>query len=150
MLYPPAMKPLLATLLLALAPLSACVSPDREVDDPNALAIVECDPGTVSRPDLEQIEVYPDTVLAEPAAPDRYVGPIDQRAFEAPALEACDCADDGCLIDWIDENLGCGVCATFVCGDGPVGGCVPCPQPTDEGGAAGEPCLLPPSDEVAR
>jgi hypothetical protein len=147
------MKPLLAPLLLALLSTAACVSPDRELPPPSGSAstIPECDPSTVSRPDLAQLEIRPDGSLAEidPAGP--FDAPSDQVIAEGFDLDACSCQDDGCVVDWIDENLGCGVCATVVCADGPVGGCLPCLEPLAEAPAdGGEPCLLPPSDEVAR
>jgi hypothetical protein len=42
--------------------------------------------------------------------------------------EACACQTDECRAEWINTNLGCGVCATFECGseDG-FEQCVSCP-----------------------
>lgn len=150
------MKTLLAALLLALLPTTACVSPDRDLESPDsgdASNIRECEPATVSRPDLEQLEIRPDGSLAQVDTAGRLDAPSDELLAEGPVLEACSCQDAGCVIDWIDENVGCGVCATVICGNGPIGGCVPCPVATDEPGPAdssNEPCLLPPSDDVAR
>jgi hypothetical protein len=152
-LYASGMKTLLATLLLALLSTTACVSPDRELPSRAASTVPECDPATVSRPDLEQLEVRPDGSLAEVEPAGDFDAPSDQVIAEGFDLDACSCQDDGCVVDWIDENLGCGVCATVMCADGPVGGCLPCLEPLDEAPAAdtaGEPCLLPPSDQIAR
>jgi hypothetical protein len=146
------MKPLLAALLLALLPITACVSPDRELESLGATDIRECDPGTPSRPDLEQIELRPDGALVLDESSGPFDAPSDQVLAE-DELDVCRCPDGSCVVDWISDNLGCGVCATVACGAGPVGGCVPCLEPLDERPAepaAGEPCLLPPSDQVAQ
>jgi hypothetical protein len=147
------MKTLLAPLLLALLSTAACVSPDRDPAPPpsGSIAIAVCDPATVSRPDLEQLEVRPDGSLAEIDRGDVFDAPSDQVIAEGFDLDACSCEDDACVVAWIDENLGCGVCATVACADGPVGGCLPCLEPLAEAPAASdEPCLLPPSEQIAR
>jgi hypothetical protein len=146
------MKHLLAPLLLALLSTTACVSPERELPPSGSASTVpECDPATITRPDLEQLEVRPDGSLAQIDPGGQFDAPSDQVIAEGFDLDACSCEDDRCVVDWIDENLGCGVCATVVCAAGPVGGCVPCLEALDEAPAGGgEPCLLPPSDEVAR
>ena len=146
------MKHLLAPLLLALLSTTACVSPERDVSSPGtgSTTIALCDPATIG-PDLDQLEIRPDGSLAQVDADDRFGAPADQVIAEGFDLDACSCQDDGCVVDWIDDNLGCGVCATVMCADGPVGGCLPCLEPLAEAPVeSGEPCLLPPSDEVAR
>lgn len=39
----------------------------------------------------------------------------------------CNCTDDECLRQWVDDNLGCNVCAVFTCGDRLPHSCAPCP-----------------------
>jgi hypothetical protein len=147
------MKTLLASLLLSLLTTAACVSPERELPSAEAAAIGECDPATVTRPDLELLEIRADEALAEPeGAPDGvFDAPNQQVIAEEVVAAACECTDDRCVVDWIDEQFGCGVCATVLCEGGAIGGCVPCPIATDEPSAADgdEPCLLPPSEELA-
>ena len=147
------MKTLLASLLLSLLTTACVTSPERDLPSPEGAAIGECDPATVTRPDLEQLEIRPDDALAEnEPSPGPFDAPNQQVLAEELVAAACECTDDRCVVDWIDENLGCGVCATVICGEGSVGGCVPCPIATDEPSDSDgdEPCFLAPSEELAR
>ena len=70
---------------------------------------------------------------------------------------ACACATNECVVEWIEQNVGCDVCAHVVCDAGMVGACVACPA-TAEAGAPDSvdhahpgTCMLAPDDlELAR
>lgn len=52
---------------------------------------------------------------------------LEATAGDAPA-DPCDCAGESCRRDWVDANLGCNVCAVFVCdGDNTPHACNACP-----------------------
>ncbi len=103
--------------------------------------IASCTGGDFERPDLELVEVG----VSMTPAPD---GPAFQPVELGVAADgsACDCADDACVVDWIADNMGCGVCMRMTCGDETVGGCLPCaPLPDaslgDDGGDD-SPCVI--------
>ncbi len=50
---------------------------------------------------------------------------LASEAAGAPS-NPCNCADDECLRQWVDDNLGCNVCAVFTCGDREPHSCAPC------------------------
>lgn len=56
------------------------------------------------------------------------VGPTDPLPDAAPAqLElACTCTDLACIEAWVDEHLGCDLCAHVECGGDKIGVCVRC------------------------
>lgn len=43
-----------------------------------------------------------------------------------PPSGPCTCDGPACIDAWVNEHLGCGVCAVFVCGGGHVHGCSVC------------------------
>ena len=108
---------LLAPALLAFACLPACAD---GVADPGGLGPIRgpvptCDDTTLESPDLEHVDVrLPEDNLPHPFAP------------EAAGDDACACETNECVVEWIEEHVGCDVCVTLVCDDGPIGGCVRC------------------------
>ncbi len=54
------------------------------------------------------------------------------------------------MIDWIADNMGCGVCVHMACGDETMGGCLPCAEPTaaarDSGAPSPSPCVIAPAE----
>jgi hypothetical protein len=49
-------------------------------------------------------------------------------ALPSGTPDACECATEDCVANWIDENLGCNICVLFTCGDEPyAAGCNACP-----------------------
>lgn len=111
---------LLAPALLAFACLPACAD---GVADPGGLGPIRgtvetCDDATLESPDLEHVNVpLPDASPTYPFAPEA-------------AGDVCACETSDCVTDWIEEHVGCDVCVTLVCDDGPTGGCVRCPSDT--------------------
>lgn len=64
-----------------------------------------------------------------------------QPAGELPE-DPCDCGTPACLHDWLELNVGCDVCLTFVCAGEPSAHvCVACP---DAAGSAGDGSDAPP------
>ena len=86
------MRPTLLALLAALS-MTACAA-----DPAPTAADLQIDQ------DAEHVVVLPDSPGFAPGT-------------EGPD-SACSCADDGCVQQWISDNLGCGVCATIECGNG--------------------------------
>jgi hypothetical protein len=132
-----AMRHILAVLIVgSFAGCAGPIDPDPEDAGPNDLET--CEPGAAD--DVDHVEL-----AAAPPAP-----PPERDVLAAPARAAdpglsCDCADPRCMAAWIDEHMGCGVCAHVACGGEMVGVCVPCDASPDEAW-----CLLPPSDELTR
>jgi hypothetical protein len=55
-------------------------------------------------------------------------GPVDPVPDAQPAElgPACACDDLACIEAWVDEHLGCDLCAHVECGGDTIGVCVPC------------------------
>lgn len=146
------MRTLLPLLLLSSALLAACVA-DSDPAPHERREIGRCAPDVTTRPDVEVVDLdgaYLSTGDA-PASGDATWR--DPELVLAPGAEpdVCACADNECLVDWIEDTLGCGACAHIVCADGPIGGCVPCIDDNAQpGDAADEPCILDLPDEVAQ
>jgi hypothetical protein len=133
-----------SALLLSLFTAACATAPD-DADDVSSRgrAIVSCGDASALDVDLE-------TVYLEDVAAPAFHGlhklprtPLDLSDLDVPhkspstsiagqadpgvdTAALCECADDGCVVQWIDDSLGCGVCAHVLCGDGERGGCVPC------------------------
>lgn len=158
----------LPALLLSLLA-SACATSTDEADDVGSASsrIVACEDGALDV-ELETVYLEDEHALLvhgphkEPKhaldirdidgphkgpASSGVIQPLDVTAASADlatdaALDVralCECADDGCVVAWIDDSLGCGVCAHVACADGERGGCVPCER-VDE--PAAESCVF--------
>lgn len=86
-----------------------------------------CTPADFERPDVELIEVDVMPTPGQSADP-RFEERLDGALAEHPT--ACDCTDASCMIGWIEDNMGCGVCVHLSCASGPRSGCLACPLPT--------------------
>jgi hypothetical protein len=53
-------------------------------------------------------------------------GPEPMPDGGAVEVAACECSDLDCVEEWIEEHLGCDLCAHVACEGGTVGVCVPC------------------------
>lgn len=133
---------------LLFASLTAACAEDTEPQPGSYTEISWCTPEDFERPDLEVVAV---NVAPAPSAGLGIEAALDGAVEPNPT--ACDCTDDSCMVDWIADNMGCGVCVTLVCGEGPnVGGCLPCAEPTpseparDNAGADSSPCVLAPAE----
>jgi hypothetical protein len=93
--------------------------PDIEIDLPDDVEVIYIygqGPYTTFEP--------ADSVNLSPRAPTLYPVPDEGRTQlpvgHAPEAiypdDPCECIGDGCLEGWADQNLGCNVCAVFVCG----------------------------------
>lgn len=129
----------LLTAGLIVASLTTCAAPiDEDLEDARWSRIAICDPDAISG--MEHLELAVDPPML----------PSDRAVFDAvtPQVIAgypCDCSDPRCLADWIDQHLGCGVCAHLRCtGGGMAGACVPCDVLVEEA-----PCFLPPARQNA-
>jgi hypothetical protein len=60
----------------------------------------------------------------------------DAIAVEA-AGDVCECTTNACVTAWIEQRMGCGVCAHMVCDDDMVGGCVPCADTGEDAAPSG-------------
>ena len=141
----------LAAALFALS-LAACVTADDVGSDAEAVTIEECPPDVLNRPQFEHVILGGATTLEQSGATDDPrnsdptlidgVGGTGDMLANANARTigedagACGCTDNGCVIDWISENVGCDVCVDMICDGAFVGGCVPCIENTDEPSAA--------------
>jgi hypothetical protein len=64
-----------------------------------------------------------------PNFPDQQTLPIDeaQPSDQLPELDdPCLCTGQACLTGWVDANIGCDVCAVFVCGETTPHACNSC------------------------
>lgn len=81
------------------------------------------------RPDVE-LGTAPPLVIEEVEHGDRPATMIVDRDSDAPVeieSSACACETADCVHNWIQEEVGCGVCVDMVCADGRrIGGCLPC------------------------
>lgn len=102
--------------------------------------IAWCTADDFERPELELVAIEDTRAPGSPGFEDV----LDGEVIDNPT--ACDCSDDACVIGWIEETMGCGVCVQVSCGDDEaIGGCLPCPQPTpSQPDVVVSPCALAP------
>jgi len=133
-----AMRALLLAFLAALLP--ACAADDG-TGAPGGLGPIQetvlgtCDDEPLEPPGFEHVLVPAGFSVADddrPAPPPlmRDADGAGDPAIvaEAAGEDVCACATVECVTAWIEQNVGCDVCAHALCGDGEgtVGGCVAC------------------------
>jgi hypothetical protein len=101
-----------------------------------SIAFVVAAAGCVDTGD-EGPRLEPDTAeLSADLAPYVVVSPKPSMMSHAAGLpssglpdDPCDCATPACLHEWVEHNVGCDVCLTFVCdGDQTAHVCASCPE----------------------
>jgi hypothetical protein len=160
------MRSFLRLALLAFAALlPACAADDSDTDpggfDPiHGTVVGVCDDGTLEAPEFEHVQlpagfsVADDDHRAPPPIVNDAGGSSAPVGFENEAIaveaagDVCECTTNACVTQWIEQRMGCGLCAHMVCDDGMVGGCVPCADAgVDDERAARQPmkeaCVLP-------
>ena len=121
---------------LILCALVGCAEPV----DPASSGVPRLDTCGPSEAGLERIELE----AAPPSIADD-ASDLAPPTAEVVADMPCGCGDPRCLADWLDEQVGCDVCAHVRCGDSMVGACVRC-----DPSAGDDPwCVMPPADAVA-
>jgi hypothetical protein len=160
------MRSFLRLSLLAFAALlPACAADDSDIDpgglDPiPGTAVGVCDDDTLEAPEFEHVMLpagfsvadddhrAPPPIVNDASGGSAPVGSENDTIAVEAAGDVCECTSNACVTAWIEQRMGCGVCAHMVCDEGTVGGCVPCADADlDEPRAAKQPakeaCVLP-------
>lgn len=117
-----------ASLFLITCLASGCGDEDAPDPGPGPYApFTWCTVADFERPAVERITI--DAVALPAGARPGLSTVLDGTVDENPT--ACECVDESCVLEWIEDNMGCGVCVHLSCGAAPRAGCVPCPVPTD-------------------
>lgn len=134
-------------LLLASAILGACVTADSLQEVESSTSVLDCAAASPDLADLELVEVDGVVIAEAPSGAPDTITPPGEVLAEAPS--ACDCATAACIVDYIEDHFGCGLCAHIVCGDTVVGGCVACPENGTDA-AVDASCVITPPAEHGR
>lgn len=137
------MSKTLSLLLLSIVTLGTACADYATSDDRTRAAYTTCD--TAATTDLDHVWV-PEAGPHAPL-PDSIDPLFPELAPAAPddGESMCNCLDEVCVVDWVDTNFGCGVCASTTCGGELIGACVRCDDSLDAAIA----CIVADADTVA-
>lgn len=122
-------------LSLILCALAGCADPV----DPDSSGVPRLEACGPSAAGFERLDLGAAPPSISDPAPD-FAPPATEAAADVP----CACGDPRCLAGWLDEQIGCDVCAHVRCGDSMIGACVRCDPSVDD-----DPwCIMPPTGTV--
>jgi hypothetical protein len=95
---------------------------DTAYPDSGSASISIGRPGVPDGADSEVLPKPQQRELPERDIPDTRREVVEEESAKDP----CRCDGLSCLEEWVADNLGCNVCAVFVCDGGNLGACNPC------------------------